>query len=1145
MLSASTRRSRPSELDSLDLGARIVSEGDVTNSVIRRRETQRGLQEKQAALNKIEKDIARLERARKSLSKNASSDSAEIGERAERLRSALAEACRRQKQLKGELLDLRTASTKDAATGLLQEFVGESFPSLVAHEPETELPDSRRSCTAGAGTEVSKEFVAASPAPVESVPRWGRLKCVNEAMSLNLDDEEPVPDLGRELKRTKSCEESVADLGRKLKRRKSDQESVSDLGRKLKRRTSLAARSVKKAKLQSVSAKEWLSKFKTEVKEEVGTKKESTPYHVDASQLARKGSMARWKQTHAEEWRALQKKRESADVVKRPGALKRVEKGERRGDDTSEIAYNKRQLQETTNLAAAAALRSKNKVEQDAGEEDVDVDVGDGLSAPKWIWDALYDYQHTCVRWLWSLHRQRMGGILADEMGLGKTIMIAAYLASLHHSGVLQSMRVQNTSLGAASPPSPGGVLICCPATLISQWKSELNVWFPPLRVCVMHQVDDRERKESIRVASSNHGVLVTSYETMRTAIEDLLETSWVLIILDEGQKIRNPHASITLAVKRFSTPHRLILSGSPIQNNLQELWSLFDFICPGRLGTLPVFLEEFGRTIELGNQTGANETRVAAAFQCATALRELTMPCILRRTKAEVMDCLQLPQKQEQVLFCNLSAEQYQVYVDFLQTEKARKAMSATHDGRAAGAAFFAISVIRKLCNHPDLLLPEKDHPEDVWNVERSGKMVVLAKIMRLWQKEGHRTLVFTQTIQQLDVLQAWMRKDGYAHLRIDGKTPVKQRLKLIDQFNANTQYVAMILTTRVGGVGLNIIGADRVVIFDPDWNPMTDVQARERAWRIGQKRDVVVYRLVLTGTIEEKIYQRQVYKHFLSQKVLNDPRQRQFMKWSDLADLFDVPPAPPNFKRKEMEKLRSKYKALLANMDDEGDENPETTDVFKAIAALPAPAQSVPSKESAAENNAILQSLFDSDGIKASFDHDKVEQPLLDRKIVREGASMIAKRAIAALKQSIVDQEKNQRNGVFKGKGLKAVKRDVVEPPRAPSADILEGLKQLAQLRADPAVPGAAVGKGELLKSDKGIAEQILNAFLDPKAVRQGHALSTGQVLQLLARGVAAHHVDTFKSLLKEMCTLSKAEQLGQESVWTLKKEFRSSRT
>jgi len=799
---------------------------------------------------------------------------------------------------------------------------------------------------------------------------------------------------------------------------------------------------------------------------------------------------------------------------------------------------------------------------------------------------------------------------------------------------------------------STGGVLILCPATLISQWRNELHVWYPPLRVCIMHQVGLQERKECIRVAAEQQAVLITSYETMRTCHEDLLQTTWVMVILDEGQKIRNPHANVTIAAKQFSTPHRIILSGSPIQNNLQELWSLFDFICPGRLGTLPVFLEEFAEPIEKGGLVGANETKVAAAYQCAMALRELTQPCILRRTKAENMDVLRLPHKQEQVLFCHLTPEQYQVYVDFLQSEQVRRAMTASQDRRAAGAAFFAISVLRKLCNHPDLLLHDADpslQPPDMWNHERSGKMKVLAEIMKRWKEEGHRALIFCQSVQFLNVLQRWMEKCSYTHLRIDGKTPVNKRLLMIEEFNGNVDLFSMILTTRVGGVGLNIVGADRVVIFDPDWNPMTDVQARERAWRIGQQRDVIIYRLVLSGTLEEKIYQRQVYKHFLSQKILNDPRQRQFFKWNDLADLFDVPPMPPNFDPKAMQALRQKHKALFEKLrPDELEGGTETTDIMKSISDLPTKSEHKGSKDANKEHSSILKTLYDSNGIKATFNHDKVEQPLLDRKIIQQGANLIASRAVAAVQRSSRERASHhiseptwtgQRGRAGATGRLKhEVKKESIkrEPgvgaspggvagkggggggsgggvgasswkllsarSGANSAHILEGLRQLAAIRASAsdrgssqsdeatkrgvkriclpqsqsassssrpaggdaplgvkkeaaddsqadgmsqaalaAIEGDCVGLPiELHASDRAIAETILRAFLDPKLAGKEHSLTTGQVIDEVASDVAAHHQDLFRSLLKQMCELCRPTHPSQPGIWKLRPEF-----
>jgi len=810
--------------------------------------------------------------------------------------------------------------------------------------------------------------------------------------------------------------------------------------------------------------------------------------------------------------------------------------------------------QSAGSTAAAASLQALGQVKHEAGHaaadehEDKkriklqeDVQVSDGLRSPRWLWEALYPYQHTCVKWLWDLHTNQMGGILADEMGLGKTVQIAAYLGSLHHSGVLQNMRIQNTSLGAASPAQPGGVLIVCPATLVTQWRNELHVWYPPLRVCVMHQVSERERRESMEVAVREQGVLITSYETMRTAHAELLKHTWVMVILDEGQKIRNPHANITIATKQFSTPHRILLSGSPIQNNLQELWSLFDFICPGRLGTLPVFLEEFAEPIEKGNLVGANETKVAAAYQCAMALRELTQPCILRRTKADCMDVLRLPHKQEQVLFCHLTPEQYQVYIEFLQTEQVRKAMTRTTDHRNNGAAFFSIGVLRKLCNHPDLLLRDADEklrPKDMGNPERSGKMKVLAEIMKKWKAEGHRALIFVQTIQMLEIIQSWMQDCEYTFLRIDGKTPVKKRLKLIEEFNGDTSLFSMILTTRVGGVGLNIIGADRVLIFDPDWNPMTDVQARERTWRIGQKRDVTIYRLVLTGTVEEKIYQRQVYKHFLSQKILNDPRQRQFFKWNDMADLFALPPMPPNFSPEEMLALKKQFQTLFRKLkpEDFHGEEVETTDLMQSITALPTKKENKASKAASNEHSELLKTLYDSNGIKASFNHDKVEQPLLDRKIIQKGASLIASRAVAAVQKSARERASHHiseptwtgqrgRAGGAPGLGKQEVVKYEGFKREHVKREIVNGCIVEHKVSASAGAPGAASSAGgrgltTALKSSGVKPSHILDGLRQLAAIRaSASARNVSQAQEASVRGVVQLRLDPKTGIKTEM--------------------------
>ncbi|KAJ1968829.1 DNA repair protein rhp26 [Dispira parvispora] len=678
----------------------------------------------------------------------------------------------------------------------------------------------------------------------------------------------------------------------------------------------------------------------------------------------------------------------------------------------------------------------------------------------------LFDYQVTCLRWLWELHNQKVGGILGDEMGLGKTVQIAAFLGSLYHSRVLER-RVEPQAAGQ-STTVPVPTLIVCPATIMKQWVKEFHRWWPPLRVMVLHstgsgwglvgdntdskrkrtnysdeELDDLDNlEEQFELASASHSkrsrasatrrqgtrsgsqpwvehlltkaferghIVVTTYAGMRTHASSILKRKWAYVVLDEGHKIRNPDAEITLVCKRLKTCHRIILSGTPIQNNLTELWSLFDFVFPGRLGTLPVFQEQFAAPISLGGFANANNYQVQTAYQCACILRDLITPYLLRRLKVDV--ARDLPQKQEQVLFCNLTEEQRNAYQAFLNSGE----MTSILEGRRQ--VLFGIDIVRKICNHPDLLftsyvkqlplyregpsssrkrkskadqrgrhrdyygnisdddsnadgteidlslvsdgpnrpkargktssteatkgsaeslsfvvpsgtktkapLPSSRPPNkpttgstptvslrspgdpDFGNYRFSGKMVVVKHLLELWKQQGHRVLLFSQTRQVLDLLENMVQNlnipsgnDGTTdgdvesckYQRMDGTTPIQRRATLIDTFNQDPSIFIFLLTTKVGGLGTNLTGADRVIIFDPDWNPSTDTQARERAWRLGQNRPVTIYRLMTAGTIEEKIYHRQIYKQFLTSKILKDPKQKRFFKSHDMRDLFTL---------------------------------------------------------------------------------------------------------------------------------------------------------------------------------------------------------------------------------------------------------------
>jgi DNA excision repair protein ERCC-6 len=253
------------------------------------------------------------------------------------------------------------------------------------------------------------------------------------------------------------------------------------------------------------------------------------------------------------------------------------------------------------------------------------------------------------------------------------------------------------------------------------------------------------------------------------------------------------------------------------------------------------------------------------------------------------VADQIKLPGRTEQVLFCRLTSDQRLLYRRYVDSAEVQDVC------RGDTQSFVAIDTLRKVCNHPDLATklcepPDYADPTVPLPWERSGKMAVLKQLLELWKEGGHRVLVFSQTRQMLGILESFVVSENYSYLRMDGTTSIKSRQPMISKFNEDGSIFCFLLTTRVGGLGVNLTGADRVVIYDPDWNPSTDLQARERAWRIGQTRQVTIYRLLLAGTIEEKIYHRQIFKQLLSNRVLKDPKQRRFFKSQDMYELFQL---------------------------------------------------------------------------------------------------------------------------------------------------------------------------------------------------------------------------------------------------------------
>lgn len=365
--------------------------------------------------------------------------------------------------------------------------------------------------------------------------------------------------------------------------------------------------------------------------------------------------------------------------------------------------------------------------------------------------------------------------------------------------------------------------------------------------------------------ATRGLAVLVT-YEGMRSMHAALCAIEWTAVCLDEGHRVRNPNAEVSKVCKLVPCYHRLILSGTPIQNTLTELWSLFDFIYPGRLGTLPVFQAEFCEPIRTGGYAGANALKVEIATKTAGILQRIVKPYLLRRRKDQVTLPVPLPEKTEHVIFCTLTAKQREMYMTVLGSQE----VEAIIQNRMM--PFRALSTLRKICNHPCLLTdddrtllsgdrysstgrllrqpPTKgshgfgynrsssaaknkapitddddDSEDEIVNPNvnwaDSGKLNVLSKILPMWQQQGHKVLLFSQTRSMLNVLEILFRKHfNFRYLRLDGSTAVSKRSSIIERFNSDPSIFLILLTTRTGGVGISLTGADRVLLLDPGMN-------------------------------------------------------------------------------------------------------------------------------------------------------------------------------------------------------------------------------------------------------------------------------------------------------------------------------------
>ncbi|KAK9714726.1 hypothetical protein RND81_06G115000 [Saponaria officinalis] len=568
---------------------------------------------------------------------------------------------------------------------------------------------------------------------------------------------------------------------------------------------------------------------------------------------------------------------------------------------------------------------------------------------------TLRRYQQEGINWLAFLKRFKLHGILCDDMGLGKTLQASAIVAS----DVAEHQLANNGSQLSAS-------IIVCPSTLVGHWAYEIEKFIDPSVISSLQYLGSSEERISLRSQFTKHNVIITSYDVVRKDVDFLGQCQWNYCILDEGHIIKNCRSKITSAVKQLKAQNRLILSGTPIQNNILDLWSLFDFLMPGFLGTERQFQSTYGKPLLAARDPKCSAKDAEAGALAMEALHKQVMPFLLRRTKDEVLS--DLPEKIIQDRYCDLSPVQLKLYEQF-SSSHAKKEISSivslddskdTKDAnvapRASSHIFQALQYLLKLCSHPLLVAGDKaadslrlilsdlfpgcpDVTSELRNLHHSPKMIALQEILEecgigvdtsnsdMINVGQHRVLIFAQHKALLDIIErdlfrAQMRNVTY--LRLDGSVVTEKRFEIVKAFNSDPTIDVLLLTTHVGGLGLNLTSADTLIFMEHDWNPMRDLQAMDRAHRLGQKKVVNVHRLIMRGTLEEKVMSLQKFKLSVANSVINSENASlKTMNTDQLLDLF----TPADNSRKG---------SLSRNRDGSSNENKKASGSGKGLKAI-----------------------------------------------------------------------------------------------------------------------------------------------------------------------------------------------------------------
>lgn len=559
---------------------------------------------------------------------------------------------------------------------------------------------------------------------------------------------------------------------------------------------------------------------------------------------------------------------------------------------------------------------------------------------------ALRSYQLEGISWLRFLQSVNLNGALCDSMGLGKTLQALVAVALTHTDDDNES---KNRELS----------LVVCPSSVVGHWMNEIEKFFPRGQIFRPVAVigTPSQRKASMKAATISCNLVVTSYSVLRSDIEVMAGVNWLYCILDEGHLLRNPKTATARASRRLRSRHRLILTGTPVQNKVNEVWATFDFLMPNFLGSASEFTQEFARPISKGQIAEARADDIAYAMEKLTLLHQQVLPFILRREKEAVSK--ELPPKIVTRIPCSMSPVQESMYHQFCTSKLGHRSILALQqsvtgsDGIVATESpsfgsdvFKSLLFLRLLCTHPWLVSGHSvtaDRADGaMYNIKVSGKLIALKDLLRdagidsdelcaadndssllycetaedidndgfngildpsasdtlvynmedATNKSTSRCLIFAQFTHSLDLVEELLLKShmpSVQYLRLDGKVPASKRSEIVDTFNRDEQIKILLLTTRIGGLGLNLTGADTVIFLEHDWNPHSDLQAMDRAHRIGQKKTVHVYQLVTVNSIEESMMLLHEKKLAMSKAIVNTENSSMYSMGTDrLLDIF-----------------------------------------------------------------------------------------------------------------------------------------------------------------------------------------------------------------------------------------------------------------